>query len=169
MAPNRNGYTMATTAQPFVSVVTPFYNTEAFLEECIQSVLAQSYENFEYILVDNCSTDRSTEIAKSYAKRDSRIRILQTRMFLRQGENYNYALSAISDQSLYCKIVQADDMLYPNCLSQMVKVAEANPSAGIVGGYTLNDYGTHSNVYLTGLPYSSTFVNGRDLCRRFLL
>jgi glycosyltransferase involved in cell wall biosynthesis len=160
---------MPATAQPLVSIVTPFYNTEAFLGECIESVLAQSYENFEYVLVDNCSTDRSMEIVKRYAQRDSRIRILQNRKFLRQGENYNYALSVISDQSRYCKLVQADDMLYPNCLSEMVKIAEANPSVGIVGAYTLNDYGTHSQVYLTGLPYSSTVMSGRELCRRFLL
>jgi glycosyltransferase involved in cell wall biosynthesis len=160
---------MATLAQPFVSVVTPFYNTEAFLKECIESVLAQSYKNFEYILVDNCSNDGSMEIVKRYAERDSRIHVLQNQMFLRQIENYNCALRAISDNSLYCKIVQADDWLYPSCLSEMVKVAEANPSVGIVGAYTLLDFGTHSNVYLSGLPYPSASVRGRDLCRRFLL
>ena len=160
---------MATTPQPLVSVVTPFYNTEAFLQDCIESVLAQPYENYEYILVDNCSTDGSMEIVKHYAERDSRIHVLQNLTFLRQAENYNRALRAISNQSLYCKVVQADDRLYPNCLSEMVKVAEANPSVGIVGAYTLNDFGTHSEVYLTGLPYPGTVVRGRDLCRRFLL
>lgn len=160
---------MAALAQPLVSVVTPFYNTDAFLEECIESVLAQSYENFEYILVDNCSTDRSMEIAKCYAERDPRIRVLQNRTFLRQAENYNQALQAISDESVYCKVVQADDWLYPDCLSEMVKIADANPSVGIVGAYTLMDFGSQSDVYLTGLPHPSTLVRGRDLCRRFLL
>ena len=64
---------MATAAQPFLSVVTPFYNTQAYLKECIESVLGQSYRNFEYILVDNCSNDGSLDIAEYYAKRDSRI------------------------------------------------------------------------------------------------
>jgi len=50
--------------EPLVSVVTPFYNTQAFLPECIESVLRQSYENWEYLLVDNCSTDGSGEIAQ---------------------------------------------------------------------------------------------------------
>ena len=160
---------MATTAQPFVSVVTPFYNTEAFLGECIESVLAQSYGNFEYILVDNCSDDASFDIAAYYARRDSRIRIVKNSTFLRQMENHSHALRQISDESLYCKIVQADDWIYPHCLSEMVNVADANPSVGIVGAYTLLDFGTHTGVYLTGLPYPSTVRTGRDVCRRFLL
>ena len=60
--------------QPLVSVVTPFYNTADYLRECIESVLAQTYTRFEYILVDNQSTDGSAEIAAEYSKRDSRIR-----------------------------------------------------------------------------------------------
>ncbi len=52
---------------PFVSVVTPFYNTAAYLDECIRSVLAQTHENFEYLLVDNCSADGSRDIAAAHA------------------------------------------------------------------------------------------------------
>ena len=58
---------------PLVSVVTPFYNSTQYLAECIESVLAQTHGEFEYILSDNCSTDGSTDIAESYARRDSRI------------------------------------------------------------------------------------------------
>jgi glycosyltransferase involved in cell wall biosynthesis len=160
---------MAITAQPFVSVVTPFYNTEAYLKECIESVLTQSYKNFEYILLDNCSDDGSTQIATRYAERDSRIRLVKSGTFRRMCDNYNHALRHISDQSVYCKVVQADDWLYPDCLSEMVNVADANPSVGIVGAYTLLDFGTHSDVYLSGLPYPSTVRTGKDVCRCFLL
>jgi cellulose synthase/poly-beta-1,6-N-acetylglucosamine synthase-like glycosyltransferase len=54
---------------PFVSVVTPFYNTREFLAECIESVLIQTYQNWEYILVDNWSTDGSSQVAEEYASR----------------------------------------------------------------------------------------------------
>ena len=51
-------------SQPLVSVVTPFYNTADYLGECIESVLRQTYENWGYVLVDNCSTDGLSEIAE---------------------------------------------------------------------------------------------------------
>ncbi len=57
---------MNTSEQTLVSVVTPVYNGEDFLVECIESVLRQSYSNWEYIIVNNCSTDRTLEIALNY-------------------------------------------------------------------------------------------------------
>jgi glycosyl transferase family 2 len=55
--------------RPLVSVVTPFFNTAPYLAECIESVLAQSYSHFEYILMDNCSTDGSTELPRLISSR----------------------------------------------------------------------------------------------------
>src|SRR5262245_47486686 len=98
---------------PRVSVVTPFYNTERYLEECIRSVLGQTYTEFEYLLVDNWSTDRSREIAADYARQDARIRLVRNPVFVGQVENYNGALAQIAPESSYCKLVQADDWLYP--------------------------------------------------------
>lgn len=55
--------------QPLVSILTPVYNGEEYLAECIESVLGQTYQNWEYCIVNNCSTDRTLEIANGYAKR----------------------------------------------------------------------------------------------------
>ena len=66
----------------FVSVVTPFRNVVSYLSQCIESVLAQSHTNIEYILSDNGSSDGSTAIAESYAKRDRRIRLVRQPQFL---------------------------------------------------------------------------------------
>ena len=75
---------------PLVSVVTPFYNTQDYLAECIESVLRQTYTNWEYILVNNKSTDRSSEIAEHYASRfPEKIRLYHTEKFLTQVQNYN--------------------------------------------------------------------------------
>ena len=109
---------------PLVSVVTPFFNTAPYLAECIESVLAQTHSEFEYILMDNCSTDGSYEIAESYAARDPRIRLLRCSEFVSQLKNYNRALREICEKSQYCKIVQADDYIFPNCLQSMLKVFE---------------------------------------------
>jgi glycosyltransferase involved in cell wall biosynthesis len=120
------------TPTSFVSIVTPFHDTEDFLAECIESVLAQTHTNFEYILVENASSDRSLEIAESYAAHDDRIRLFETDRLLRQLENYNFALTHISADSEYCKIVQADDWVYPRCVAEMVALATANPSVGLL-------------------------------------
>jgi glycosyltransferase involved in cell wall biosynthesis len=150
---------------PKASVVTPFFNTEAFLEECIRSVLGQSLEDFEYVLVDNRSTDGSLEIARKYAAADARVRVITNETFLPQVQNYNRALAAISAESGYCKIVQADDWIYRECLEQMVALADTDDSVGIVSSYRLDGRG----VTCTGLPYSDRVIDGRALCRKQLL
>ena len=66
--------------QPLVSIITPFYNTEQYIAECIESVLAQTYAHWEYILVNNQSTDASRTIAEQYARKDSRIRHILCRL-----------------------------------------------------------------------------------------
>jgi glycosyltransferase involved in cell wall biosynthesis len=149
-----------------VSVVTPFYNTREYLAECIESVLRQTYRNWEYILVNNCSTDGSDEIAARYvACFPNKIRLIHTESFLSQVQNYNFALSSISPESKYCKMVQADDWLFPDCLKSMVEVADAHPSVGLVGAYELEG----DRVALDGLPYPSPEVSGRETCRRYFL
>ena len=150
---------------PKVSVVTPFYNTEAFLEECIRSVLGQSFEDFEYLLVNNLSTDGSLAIAQKYAAADPRIRLLTNETFLPQVQNYNGALAAISAESRYCKVVQADDWIDRECLEKMMALADTDDSIGIVSSYRLDD----RRVTCTGLPYSDRVVDGRAICRRQLL
>lgn len=156
---------MSVNRQPLVSFVTPFYNTESYLAECIESVLAQTYDNWEYLLVNNCSTDSSFAIAASYAERDPRIRLLDNDTFLSQVQNYNQALRRISPGSKYCKMVQADDWIFPPCAEEMVRVAENHPSAGIVGAYGI----CGKSITGRGLPYPSTFMSGKDICRWHLL
>lgn len=143
---------------PFVSVVTPFFNTAPYLAECIESVLAQNYTNFEYILLDNCSTDGSREIAEAYARRDSRIRLIRCSEFLSQLANYNRALAEISDESVYCKVVQADDWIFPECLQLMVAAFEQSETIGLVSSYWLDG----NNVCGSGLSPQTAMVSGTD-------
>lgn len=152
-------------SQPLVSVVTPVYNGAEFLAECIESVLAQTYENWEYVIVDNRSTDHSLEIAQQYAQQDARIRVHSNAEFLKQFQNWNHAMRQISPESKYCKVLHADDWLFPECIARMVKVAEAHPSVGIVSAYRLDE----NQVNLDGLPYPSTIVSGREICHSSLL
>ncbi|AMN47447.1 hypothetical protein ACG33_10125 [Steroidobacter denitrificans] len=153
------------TSIPLVSVVTPFYNTDAYLADCIKSVIVQSYGNWEYILVNNKSTDRSADIAREYARTDSRIRVVETPEFLSQVQNYNFALQQISSRSAYCKIVQADDWIFPECISRMVEVGETHPSTGVISAYRL----CGTQVRNVGLDCRTDFFMGRRAGRAQLL
>ncbi len=158
---------------PLVSIVTPVYNNADDLPECIESVLAQTYQNWDYTIVNNCSTDGSGEIARRYAAKDPRIRVLDNQQFLRVIPNHNHALRQISPESKYCKMVFADDWIFPRCIEEMVAVAEEHPSVGIVGAYGLENYGAddcpRGLVVWTGLHYPSDLVSGREVCRLMFL
>ncbi len=160
---------MSTLNEPFVSIVTPVYNGEAYLSECMETVLAQTYSNWEYIVVNNCSTDGTLRIAEEYSCRDRRIHVYSNDRLLPIIANHNRAFRLISPESKYCKVVSADDWLYPECLARMVAVAEANPSVGLVGSYQLSGGGDKWYVRTYGLPCSATVVSGREICRAHLL
>jgi glycosyltransferase involved in cell wall biosynthesis len=154
-----------TSSMPLVSVITPVYNNAEHLAACIASVLSQTYRNWDYTIVNNCSTDTSLAIAMQYAAGDPRIRVLSNSRFLPIIENHNHAIRQISPQSKYCKFVFADDWLYPTCIADMVKLAEDNPSVGIVSAYTTDG----ESVIWQGPPYPANRVDGQQVCRSKLL
>ncbi len=150
---------------PLVSILTPVYNGEDFLVECIESILGQSYTNFEYIIVNNCSKDRSLEIALSYAQKDSRVRVHNNQEFVGVIANHNIAFGLISERSKYCKVVSADDFIFPDCVKRMVEFGEANPAAGIIGSYQLSG----SYIRWQGFEYPKAVFPGAGVCRRIFL
>lgn len=156
---------MKTMSEPKVSIITPVYNGGKYLPQCIESVLAQTWQNWDYIIVNNCSSDRTLEIAQQYAGRDPRIRIHDNQTFLPVVANHNHALRQLSPDSSYCKFVFADDWLFPECLERMVALMESRPSAGMVGAYGLQG----GNIMWSGLPYPGSVVDGTEACRRRLL
>ena len=141
---------------PTISVVTPFYNTAEYLAQCIDSVLDQTFDDFEYVLVDNHSTDGGGELARSYADKDERIRVFSPPEFLSQCDNFNFALRQMSPTSAYCKMVLADDWLYPQCLAEMVALAEAHPNIGLVSSYSL----AGTELWGAGYPSNASVYSG---------
>ena len=95
-----------------ISVIVPLYNAERFLKTCIDSILNQSFEDFELIIVDDCSTDRSLEIAQQY--RDPRIKIFRNVTNLGDAATRNIGLTFSSSKYVY--FMDDDDAILANCL-----------------------------------------------------
>lgn len=148
---------------PFVSILTPVFNGETYLRPCIESVLKQTFQDWEYIIVDNCSRDATPAIVRGYAQRDKRIRVVTNRSFAGIIENHNIAFSEMSAKADYCKVVQADDWIYPECVERFVGLCEAQPTVALATAYRLD--GDH--VGLKGLPESQSIFSGREIVRSF--
>jgi len=122
-----------------VSVLTTVYNSGKYLSACIESVLHSTYKDWEFIIVDDNSTDDSVKIAKEFAKKDERIKVYQNKINLGDYPNRNKAASLASGK--YIKFLDADDMLYPQSLDIMVKAMEEFPEAAMgISEYVEDDY-----------------------------
>lgn len=148
-----------------MTVLTPVYNGAKYLGQTIQSVIAQSYDNWEYVIVDNCSTDDTLKVAQGYADRDPRIRVVSNEKFVDAIENHNIAFRQVGEGSGYCKVLHADDSLFPRFLEETVAVAERHPSAGLIGAYVL----WADKVAGDGIAPEDTLISGPELCRQTLL
>lgn len=113
---------------PLVSVCMPMYNASEYLRECIDSVLAQSFEDFEFLIVDDGSTDDSVSIVRFYA--DPRIRLIQN------NHDYIGSLNILLDEARgkYIARMDADDVMMPERLQVQYDYMEENTDVDILGG-----------------------------------
>ncbi len=112
---------------PLVSVCIPVYNTERFVAEAIHSVLDQSFQDLEVVIVDNASTDSTPGILAKFA--DPRVRLFRNKQNIGAAGNFNRALSLARGR--YIKLLCADDVLYPMCLEKQVAILEADGHAAV--------------------------------------
>ena len=115
---------------PTVSICLPVYNGERYLGASIESVLAQSCEDFELVIANDCSKDSSAKIIEDYARRDRRIKAFTNETNLGHYPNYNACLEQASGK--YIKLFAQDDLLKPEMLERMVTVLEKNPKVSLV-------------------------------------
>lgn len=121
---------------PLVSILITSYNRESFIEEAINSVLAQTYKNFEIIIVDNCSTDGTRHIFESY-KNNPKIRIFFNESNIGQFPNRNKAASFAKGEFLL--YVDSDDTIAPNAVEYIVKSFRQFPQAAFATIYKDDD------------------------------
>lgn len=110
---------------PKVSLGLPVCNGEDYLAEAIESVLAQDFTDFELIITDNASTDRTAEICQTYASKDARIRVHRHAKNLGAAPNFNSAFELSKGE--YFKWVAHDDLITPDYLMKCVAVLDRNP------------------------------------------
>lgn len=118
-----------------ISIVAPVYNVEKFLPQFIDSVLAQSYKEFELLLIDDCGTDKSSAICKDYEQKDKRIRVIKQAHNGGVAKARNRGIAEAKGE--YIMLADSDDYLTPNALEISIKLlTETNADISYAGYYT---------------------------------
>jgi glycosyltransferase involved in cell wall biosynthesis len=143
-----------------VTLGVPVYNGERYLNECLESIMNQTYQNWTCFVINNKSTDNSLKIAEDYRYRDPRFRVLTNPEFVDMTTNFNNTFKNISGDSKYFKVVCADDWIFPEFLEKTVAVMEKYPRAGICSAYRIDN----REVNCDGLDfYNGNLFDGKKV------
>ncbi|CAF30635.1 glycosyltransferase [Methanococcus maripaludis] len=150
--------------KPLISVLMPNYNSEKYLNEAIESILNQTYENFEFIILDDCSTDNSWKIIQEYAKKDKRINIFRNEKNLGRPKTYNRLLNMISNESFFFFFMGSDDVVKENMIN--IKLNYFNNFEEIDGIGNSIEYVDENLNFIKKREYPLT---DRDIRKNFLI
>jgi glycosyltransferase involved in cell wall biosynthesis len=145
-------------ACPLVSVIMNCYNGEEFLREALDSVIAQDYKNWEIVFWDNCSTDKSAEIVRSY--NDSRIKYFRGEKHVLLGEARNYAIEKANGD--FIAFLDVDDLWMPGKLSVQIKILNKYPEVGLI-------YSRHIKFSKDAEMFSTNITDDRILNAKNLI
>lgn len=150
---------------PLVSVCIPTYNQECFLAEALESVLAQTFTDFEVLVIDDCSTDRTAHIARQFAQRDSRVAVHVNAHNLGMVPNWNKCLEVARGR--YIKYLFGDDLFSaPETLGLMVQAIEQSPGTSLVAcARTIIDEHSRPLDCISRFPDNFS-AEGHDIIRR---
>lgn len=148
---------------PLVSIISPTYNHEKYIAECICSAQSQTYTHWEMLVVDDGSTDLTLSIARSFAEKDPRIRVFTQKNvgIFRLGETYNFALSQAGGK--YIAVLEGDDVWLPEKLELQVPTLENDEAAVLSWGQAFSstenlsvDYDLHPIVQRGNAVFTNT-------------
>lgn len=141
--------------EPLVSVITPLYNSEKFIEETIKSVLDQTYTNWEMIIIDDCSEDRSVEIVEKYQQKENRIKLLKNKENLGVAESRNEGIKYAKGK--YIAFLDSDDLWKKDKLKKQIFFMEENKyNFSYTKFEKIDEKGRRLNIYskvLTRIQY----------------
>lgn len=141
------------------SVIIPAYNCEAYLGEAIDSILAQTFTNFELILIDDNSTDKTWPLMGTYREKDNRIIILRNQTNLGIARSRNLGIKNAAGK--YIVTFDADDWAYPERIEKQIEYLEANPCVGVLGSSI--EICTESLNHINYRHYKQTDQEIRDI------
>jgi glycosyltransferase involved in cell wall biosynthesis len=148
-------------SNPCVSIALPVYNGERYLPEALDSILAQSFADFELIICDNASTDRTGQISRDYGQRDGRVRYCRNDRNVGVAANFN--LGFAHARGRYIKWAAYDDLMTPDYLGKCVALLEADPSLAVCHSYSdrIDAAGRQIGSYELGIPLDATRPSDR--------
>lgn len=147
---------------PLVSISVPFFNDQKNLDQCILSILNQTFTNFELILIDDGSFDNSLEIANKYKKSDDRIRVFSDGKNLGLPKRLNQSIKL--SKGLYYARMDADDIMFVNRIEEQLKFLNMNSSLKIIGSEAIAIDNLNNIIGLKSQGFSI-----RNLDRSFIL
>lgn len=157
---------------PLVSVVMPAFNAEQYVGEAIESILCQTLSDFEFIIIDDGSTDNTEKVLTEYETRDTRIQVLRQR---NSGVAASMNLGCSLTKGKYIARMDADDLSHPRRLSRQVEFLEKHPDIGLCGTWmhsfqgtekTLNRYPSDPDIAKSMLPFQLPVDGGSIMLAR---
>lgn len=136
--------------QDLVSIIVPVYNAERFLEDTINTVLNQTYKNWELILVDDCSTDKSVDIINKYSKKDKRVKLIKNKVNSKAAVSRNNGIKV--SKGRYLCFLDADDLWDKQKLEKQVSFMKNNNCAFSFTGYEFADKDGNPNGKKVFIP-----------------
>ena len=154
---------------PLVSVILPTYNRESYLTESIESVLAQTYTNFELLIVNDCSTDYTAELLDDFRKKDQRIRVIENEVNKGAPASRNIAVGLADGK--YLAMMDSDDISLPKRFEKQMEFLEKQPQTYVLGSsaFVINPQGKtidewHLPTRDRIIRWHSIFRNSRVFC-----
>ena len=141
---------------PEISIIVPVYNCDRFLGGCLQSVLDQTFDSYEVLMVNNRSTDSSEQIAREFEKRDSRFHLIQCKSGL-AGSTRNIGIRAARGK--YLAFLDGDDKLMPDYLKKLYNAAESNDADIAVCGFYIYYLNKEKRRKSGRIPHGAVYDN----------
>jgi glycosyltransferase involved in cell wall biosynthesis len=152
------------TKKPLISILMPAYNCEKYVGEAIESVLQQTYKNFEFIIIDDCSTDNTWKIIQKYSRKDKRIKTFRNEKNLNRPKSRNKLLSLITEKSSYFLWMDSDDIVKKEIIDKKVNYMQNHKNISGLGSSI--DYVDENLKLIKTRKYPKT---NKEIKKKFLI